>query len=95
MYPGANHGPTSADCFFTTTLLPGVRAVVLAGWGDTPPGDCVAAAAGPPSGVTPYAGPLAALEALEAEESKTTQKPEEMVLSGKVGQCRLSLSNPR
>ena len=62
--------------------------MVLAGWGDVPAGDCVAAAAGPPSGVTPYAGPLAALEALEAEESKSKSTPDE------VWRCRLTVSNP-
>ena len=49
---------------------PGVRAVVLAGWGKVPAGECVAAAALPPSGVVPFATPLAALEALEEEEAR-------------------------
>jgi len=35
-----------------------------------PSGECIAAAASPPSGVTPYASPLAALEALEAEDKE-------------------------
>jgi hypothetical protein len=34
---------------------PGVRAVILSGWGGVPAGECIAAAASPPSGVTPYA----------------------------------------
>jgi len=62
----------------------GVRAVVLAGWGggqgggnnldDVQADEAIAFASAPPSGVTPYASPLAALEALEEEAALADEK---------------------